>query len=581
MIKTKFTRNGREVMIWGGALRTFDYGSEEAVQQSNKDGNGGGSEEVVQQSKKGGKGGDGSVSEPKRSAKKGGKRGASRRGTQYGSPVSSPEKVTRCGTPYGGSTPSPRQSKKQKVTGGSTVSPPENSKKNQVDGDDREECLQRETNEMNPPSEEEEFGNIEDDCRRELEDSRLELENENGIAGIEEENCRDLGVLFGDEARNDDYDENEEEMILAQAYRADIVPEELLQLGKTFSDAEDFKHTCLRYTLKTRYNIKYYRSSSLKMGAKCAAEMRDYEDPCPWMVYCSYDKRKHKLMVKTYVNDHKCEKTGHSRILKRSAIARISESSSYFPEVEHRQCCHHIYENWRKGGKDLRLQRFFWFIARSYTPGMFNYNMDELKNYDPGAHASLIKTKPETWSRAFFKIGSYCNDNLNNLCESFNKTIREARKKPLLDMSEEIRRQCMTRNYNRSKMATDRKTRFTKKTHKELGSVLPKNHDRKKGANETRSTTKLSRVNRVMTCSNCKEEGHYKNTCKNASVPSPPKKPRGRPRKYQGLRFEESQAQFSQAQSSQAHSSQAQASRWEVPQSSQASQTGAWRRWFS
>ncbi|KAH0902503.1 hypothetical protein HID58_042006 [Brassica napus] len=56
MVKTKFTRNGREVMIWGGALRTFDYGSEEAVQQSNRDENGGGSEEVVQHSKKGGKG---------------------------------------------------------------------------------------------------------------------------------------------------------------------------------------------------------------------------------------------------------------------------------------------------------------------------------------------------------------------------------------------------------------------------------------------------------------------------------------------------------------------------------------------
>jgi len=144
------------------------------------------------------------------------------------------------------------------------------------------------------------------------------------------------------------------------------------------------------------------------------------------------------------------------------------------PEAEHRQCCRHIYENWRKCGKDLRLQRFFWFIARSYTPGMFNYNLDELKNYDPGAHASLIKTKPETWSRAFFKIGSYCNDNLNNLCESFNKTIREARKKPLLDMSEEIRRQCMTRNYNRSKMDTHMKTRFTMKTHKELDRVEKK-----------------------------------------------------------------------------------------------------------
>ncbi|WZZ32656.1 hypothetical protein YC2023_016057 [Brassica napus] len=61
----------------------------------------------------------------------------------------------------------------------------------------------------------------------------------------------------------------------------------------------------------------------------------------------------------------------------------------------------------------------------------------------------------------------------------------------------------------------------------------PRNHDRKKGANETVSTTKLSRVNRVMTCSNCKEEGHYKNTCRNAYVQSPAKKPRGRPRKNQ------------------------------------------------
>ncbi|KAF3610055.1 hypothetical protein DY000_02047159 [Brassica cretica] len=181
MVKTKFTRNGREVMIWRGALRTFDYGSEEAVQQSTKDGNGGGSEEVVQQSKKGGKGGGGSVSEPKRSAKKGGKRGVEDKAWDIiWVALLSLEKVTRRGTPYGGSTPSPGQSKKQKVTGGSTVSPPGNSKKNQVDGDDREECPQRETNEMNPPSEEEEFGNIEDDCRRELEDGRLELENENG-----------------------------------------------------------------------------------------------------------------------------------------------------------------------------------------------------------------------------------------------------------------------------------------------------------------------------------------------------------------------------------------------------------------
>ncbi|XP_056857175.1 uncharacterized protein LOC108839209 [Raphanus sativus] len=861
------------VTIFGG-MRNFEYGSEEAVQSKKNE-----SEEVVQPSKKG----EGSVSEPKKSAKEGGNRGASvsqsspgrsrkskrveaktmvaspekvtRRGTPYGSPVASPEKVTRRGTPYGGSTPSPRQMKKQKVTGGSTRN--SKTKDDDVDDvDDREECPQKETKELNPRSEEEEFGDIGDDGTLALEDGmlaledgRLDVEEDDGFAGIEEGNCGDLGLHFGEEARNDDCevdedegddyawdedkipdpmssdDENEEEMIPAEAYRADTDPEELLLLGKVFSDAEDFKHTCLRYTLKTRYNIKFYRSSSLKMGAKCAAEMRDDESPCPWMVYCSYDRRKQKLMVKTYVNDHRCEKTGHSRILKRSAIAslfaerlrlnpkitakeiqaeilreykmEVKENScikaktklmrerrktheehfdkiwdyqaeifrsnpgstmdietipgatvgskqrfyrlymcfqaqkeswkktcrpvigldgaflkwdikgqllaavgrdgdnrivpiawavveiendtnwdwfvqhlamdlglelgkgfvvmsdkqkglvkavhNLLPEAEHRQCCRHIYENWRKGGKDLRLQKFFWYIARCYTPGMFNYNMDELKRYDPGAHASLVKTKPETWSRAFFKIGSNCNDNLNNLCESFNKTIREARKKPLLDMLEEIRRQCMTRNYLRSKMATARKTRFTEKTQKELARVeekskectlrwaigpetevedqeqtyvvsleretcacrswqmngipcihaakvilgakrklsefvapcyttnqwretysygisplngmiewpqtnrlgvipppnrngkpgRPKNHDRKKGTNETVSTTKLSRANRIMTCSNCKEEGHYKNTCRKAFVPSSPKKPRGRPRKYQ------------------------------------------------
>ncbi|XP_033132814.1 uncharacterized protein LOC117127247 isoform X3 [Brassica rapa] len=707
MVKTKFTRNGREVMIFG-AMRNFDYGSDEAVQESKK---GGERDASV------------SLSSPERSRIRKSVEGISmlastevskasktRRGTSYGSPASSPEKTTRRGTSYGspspvkatrrGSTLSPRVSKKQKVNvapsgddreewpetemlastvakktrrgtsyGGSPVSPRQ-SKKQKVnserslgdDGDDREEFLQIEK-----------FGDIGDDGR----------EDENGIAGIEEVGCTDLSLYFGDKAKNDDCevdedegdddawdddkipdpvssdDENEEEMRPAQAYREDTDPEELLQLGKTFSDAEDFKHACLRYTLKTRYNIKYYRSSSLKMGAKCAAEMRDDEAPCPWMVYCSYDRRKQKLMVKTYVNDHKCERTGYSKILKRSAIAslfaerlrlnpkltakeiqaeilreykmEVLENScikaktkvmkerrktheehfdkiwdyqaeilrsnpgstmeietipgatvgskqrfyrlymcfqaqkeawkktcrpvigldgaflkwdikgqllaavgrdgdnrivpiawavveiendtnwdwfvkrlaldlglengngfvimsdkqkglvkavhTLLPEAEHRQCCRHIYENWRKGGKDLRLQRFFWFIARSYTPGMFNYNMDELKKYDPGAHASLIKTKPETWSRAFFKIGSYCNDNLNNLCESFNKTIREPRKKPLLDMLEEIRRQCMTRNYNRSKMAKDRKTRFTPKTHKELDRVEKKSKE--------------------------------------------------------------------------------------------------------
>ncbi|KAF3588325.1 hypothetical protein F2Q69_00026725 [Brassica cretica] len=116
MVKTKFTRNGREVMIFG-AMRNFNYGGDEAVQESKK---GGERDASV------------SLSSPERSrirksvegismlaSTEASKASKTRRGTSYGSP--SPEKATRRG-----STLSPRVAKKQKVN----VAP---------SGDDREE----------------------------------------------------------------------------------------------------------------------------------------------------------------------------------------------------------------------------------------------------------------------------------------------------------------------------------------------------------------------------------------------------------------------------------------------------------
>ncbi|XP_048630294.1 uncharacterized protein LOC125603078 [Brassica napus] len=432
----------------------------------------------------------------------------------------------------------------------------------------------------------------------------------NGHGGIKEEAGRDLTVSFGEVARNDDCendedsgdewywehekevpdplssdDENEEQSIPSLAYREDVDPEAMLGLGNTFSTAEEFKHTLLRYTLKTRRNIKLYRSTALKLGAKCE------DGSCPWRVYCSYEKSKQKLMIKCYVNEHKCEITGHSKFLKCSTIAmlfaerlrlnpkitkheiaseiqreyrmfvsveacgnaktkimkeRKASHEEHFnkiwdyqaeifrtnpgttmdietipgptketwktscrpimgldgaflkwdinghllaavgrdgdnrivpiawavvevengtnwdwfvrhlandlglkdgkgyailsdkqkglvkavhtilPEVEHRQCCRHIFDNWKKSSHDMQLQRLFWRIARSYTIEDYKMWSERLKEYNPGAYATLQVTKPETWSRAYFKLGTLCNDNLNNLSESFNRTIREA-----------------------------------------------------------------------------------------------------------------------------------------------------------
>ncbi|KAG7573621.1 Zinc finger PMZ-type [Arabidopsis suecica] len=316
----------------------------------------------------------------------------------------------------------------------------------------------------------------------------------------------------------------------------------------------------------------------------------------------------------------------------------------------------------------MELQRLFWKIARSYTIEEFNTHMANLKSYNPQAYASLQLTSPMTWSRAFFRIGTCCNDNLNNLSESFNRTIRQARRKPLLDMLEDIRRQCMVRTAKRFIIAERLKSRFTPRAHVEIekmiaGSagcerhlarnnlheiyvndvgyfvdmdkktcgcrkwemvgipcvhaacviigrkekvedyvsdyytkvrwretyrdgirpvqgmslwprmsrlpVLPppwrrgnpgrqSNYARKKGRYETASSSnknKMSRANRIMTCSNCKQEGHNKSSCKNATVLLPPPRPRGRP----SLNQEPQGAQSYQEQAVSGHGSQEQA----------------------
>lgn len=64
----------------------------------------------------------------------------------------------------------------------------------------------------------------------------------------------------------------------------------------------------------------------------------------------------------------------------------------------------------------------------------------------------------------------------------------------------------------------------------------PSNYARKKGRYETAassSNTRLSRALRVMTCSNCKQEGHNKKRCPNETAATEPKRTRGRPRKNQ------------------------------------------------
>ena len=127
----------------------------------------------------------------------------------------------------------------------------------------------------------------------------------------------------------------------------------------------------------------------------------------------------------------------------------INAIADLLPGAEHRHCARHIFANWKKVYGQSEYEDYFWAIAYSFTQGDYQYNLHALEVFDAAAHEDLLKTEPKTWCRAFFSPHARCEDVCNNLSESFNRTIREARKLPLINMLEEIRRLAMKRNSRR------------------------------------------------------------------------------------------------------------------------------------
>lgn len=116
------------------------------------------------------------------------------------------------------------------------------------------------------------------------------------------------------------------------------------------------------------------------------------------------------------------------------------------PKMEHRMCVRHIYGNLKKNhGSKKHMKPYIWNLAWSYNEPDFLQNLDRLFNYDSGVYDDVMKQNPRSWCRAFYKIGSFCEDVENNSTESFNSSINKAREKHFVPMLEMIARLAMTR----------------------------------------------------------------------------------------------------------------------------------------
>ena len=252
---------------------------------------------------------------------------------------------------------------------------------------------------------------IDDPGDEEVEDNDIGEEEEDEVLGIrvEEQTCEVLSTHIGDIAMNDG--ENDDESGDDDCWKEDQIPDpisseddeedarreasedgassdDVLVLGKTFSSAAEFKQALLRYSLKTRYNIKLYISTQMRLAAVCS----DTEYDCPWRVYCSYEKRKHKLQIKVYINEHACVRSGYSKMLKSSSIAQLfSERLRVNPKLTAKKIGEEIKRSYNLTVTEGQCQKAKTKITRE-RKASHEAHFSRIWDYD----AELHKTNPGT-----------------------------------------------------------------------------------------------------------------------------------------------------------------------------------------
>ncbi|KAH0752025.1 hypothetical protein KY285_005173 [Solanum tuberosum] len=116
-----------------------------------------------------------------------------------------------------------------------------------------------------------------------------------------------------------------------------------------------------------------------------------------------------------------------------------------FPQAHSRYCVRHIEANWcKRHGKDVLKKQLWWSAWCTYEED-FQDHLSQLKQMVLPAGEDLLEYPPKSWCRAYFD--SMCKNSAveNNITESFNSWILEARFKPIIGMLEDIRIKVMNR----------------------------------------------------------------------------------------------------------------------------------------
>ncbi|XP_028100416.1 uncharacterized protein LOC114299785 [Camellia sinensis] len=113
--------------------------------------------------------------------------------------------------------------------------------------------------------------------------------------------------------------------------------------------------------------------------------------------------------------------------------------SDIIPEVTHRRCCMHLFNNFRAKFPRLILRKQFWKAIRAYNEKEYDQAMQSIKEISNDVFTWLQKVPVEGRSRHAFDDRIRCDHITNNMIESFNNWLGNMRCQPILTMLENIR----------------------------------------------------------------------------------------------------------------------------------------------
>ncbi|XP_028550332.1 uncharacterized protein LOC114579560 isoform X2 [Dendrobium catenatum] len=123
-----------------------------------------------------------------------------------------------------------------------------------------------------------------------------------------------------------------------------------------------------------------------------------------------------------------------------------------FPNAEHRVCMRHLWKNIKKLFRcedGIKLQNLVWTASNTYNLNVWHMKLEEIFKISSQVYAYLNSLSCK-WSKATFSEHIKNHSNTNNMSESFNAWVEEARNKPVVDLVDMIRAKIMEQRSQRN-----------------------------------------------------------------------------------------------------------------------------------